>query len=726
MLAKRRESLKLRPRNFLKQRPGSREVEVRRVARGTAGWAAKLAAVGLIALGGCDFGWPSIFSGAASAGDWPAIEQRGSIRLARRSWDGFDTLPSQGLSTEQYRRIAERFARRHELTVKWIVVDDIEGLLRSVEDGRADLAVSNLTVTPAREQRVAFSLPLTRSRDWVIGISEEGTFGVAPSTSYVDALAQHYPHAPRVPVAADADPLAFQALIEDGVLDATIMDEAAARVLVETSPRIRKLRVLPEVQHHAWALRRDRPQLKAVLDDYLLERHVGHEPSEKHRDWPEILASGRLRLLTLNTPTTYYLWRGEPIGYEYELVRSFAEAHDLELEVVLGRNIGELFEALAAGRGDMISAGLTPTPERLEKGLRFTRPYLRVREMFVTAGEPIADLADLTGRRIAVNPVTSHATTLAALGERAAFEVEFVEHGMETILNAVAVGDLDVTLVDGHYAQLMAGFEPRLSPGLALEPAQDLAWATRREDAELRGQLDDFIREHYRGYEFNVLHNKYFVNRRRMNRQREHRVTDDSLSPYDAIVKPLAEEAGIDWRLIVAQMYQESGFDPEQVSFAGAEGLMQVLPGTALEVGVDPAELKDPRTGIDAGIRYLAWTRERFADLPFGEQLWFALASYNAGSGHVRDGRRLARRLGLDGSLWFDNVERAMLKLSEPEYASQAVYGYVHGSQVFAYVREIRERYRAYLKHFRLLEARKRRDAEPDGSARLSDSDGTL
>ncbi|MCE2390943.1 MAG: transporter substrate-binding domain-containing protein, partial [Proteobacteria bacterium] len=688
--------------------------------------AVTLALTALLALGGCDFGWGVFGRGSASAGDWEAIQQRGSIRLARRSWEGFDTLRSQGLSTEQYRRIAERFAERHGLAVEWIVVDDMEGILAAVEDGLADLAVSNLTVTPEREGRVAFSLPLTRSRDWVIGVDEEGTFGVATATAYEDALAHHYPDARRAPVPSDADPLAFQALIEDGIIDATIMDEAAARVVVETSPRVRKLRVLPEVRYHAWALRRDRPKLKALLDEYLLERHVTDEPSEERRDWPAIVASGRLRLLTINAPTTYYLWHGEPLGYEYELVRSFAEAHDLVLEVVLVGSIGELFEALAAGRGDMISAGMTPTPTRLEQGLRFTRPYLRVRETFVTAGEPIADLADLAGRRVAVNPVTSHATTLSQLGDAAGFELDLVDQGMETILHAVASGELDVTLADGHYAQLVAGFEPRLSPGLALEPARDLAWVTRQEDEELRRRLDDFIGERYRGYEFNVLHNKYFVNRRRMNRQREHRITGDSLSPYDSIVKPLAEAYGFDWRLIVSQMYQESGFDPAQVSFAGAEGLMQVLPGTALEVGIDPAGLKDPRTGIEAGIRYLDWTRERFADLPLGEQLWFALASYNAGSGHVRDGRRLARRLGLDGSLWFDNVERAMLLLSEPEYASQAVHGYVRGSEVVGYVRGIRDRYRSYLNHFRLLETETRSAGRTRERSRPSDAGEAL
>ena len=441
-----------------------------------------------------------------------------------------------------------------------------------------------------------------------------------------------------------------------------------------------------------------------MLDAYLPERHTIEERAAERREWDAIIDAGRLRMLTINAPATYYLWRGELLGFEYELVRSFAEAHDLELEVIVADDLSGLLEGLADGRGDLIAAGLVPTDSRVEMGLRFTRPYLRIREVFVTAGEPIADLSALAGRRITVNPHTSYAATLQNLRPEAAFSLELVDRSTSAILADLAESRLDATLVDSHRAELEATFDPRLSLGLALEPQKGLAWAVRDENEELLRRLDGFVRERYRGYEFNVLRNKYFVNERRMARQREHRVTGDTLSPYDQIVRPVAESAGFDWRLIVAQMYQESGFDPDRISFAGAEGLLQVLPRTARDLGVDAARLKDPETGIAAGVAYLGWTRQRFPDLPVGEQILFALGAYNAGHGHVRDGQRLARELGLDGSLWFDNVERAMLKLAEPEYARQSVYGYVRGREVVRYVREIQDRYRLYVRHFRLLE----------------------
>lgn len=666
---------------------------------------AVLATLVTLALAGCEPDRTVVTRiGGAATGDWPAITERGTIRFVRRAWSGFETLPSQGLSTEQYQRLAERFASRHGLAVEWIVASDVDGLLRSVEEGRADVAVSNLTVTEPRSGRVAFSVPLTRSREWVIGSTEQGTFGVAEYTAYVESLARYYPGSPRVPVPAETDPIGFQSLLETGVMDATIMDEAAARVIVATSDHVDKLRELPEVKDHAWVLRKENPILKKTLDRYLVERHTIEEHTEECRDWDAIVAAGRLRMLTVNAPVTYYLWQGERLGFEYELVQSFTEAHDLELEVIVAPGIGGLLEGLAACRGDMIAAGLVATDGRVELGLRFTRPHMHIREVFVTAGEPILDLAGLAGRRIAVNPKTSYAATLKDLGPGPGFEVEFVDRSTSAILADVSAGRLDATLADSHRAELESAFDPRLSLGLALPAEKGLAWAVREEDEELLRRLDGFVREHYRGYGFNVLRNKYFVNQRRMAKQREHRITGDMLSPYDDLVRSVAEAAGFDWRLIVAQMYQESGFDPSRVSFAGAQGLLQVLPRTARDLGVDAARLKDPETGIAAGVAYLRWTRERFPDLPVGEQILFALGAYNAGHGHIRDGRRLARQLGLDGSLWFDNVEQAMLKLAEPEYAEQSVYGYVRGTEVVRYVREIRDRYRLYVRHFRLLD----------------------
>ncbi|MEZ5476598.1 MAG: transglycosylase SLT domain-containing protein [Thiolinea sp.] len=157
-----------------------------------------------------------------------------------------------------------------------------------------------------------------------------------------------------------------------------------------------------------------------------------------------------------------------------------------------------------------------------------------------------------------------------------------------------------------------------------------------------------------------------------------------------------AEQFNLDWRLLAAQAYQESRFDPEAESFAGARGLLQLMPKTARSLGY--TRLDDPEISIKAGTHYLDWLRRRFPELTLPEEkLFMVLAAYNAGIGHVQDARRLAKELGKDPDRWFDHVENAMLLLSKKKYYRDARYGYVRGDEPVRYVREIRERYLAYV-----------------------------
>ena len=661
---------------------------------------------------------------APAFGDLQDIAARGTLRLARRRWDGFETLPRQGLPAEHYFTLAEEFAERRGLAVEWRVLDGFDELMPAVRDGLADVAVANITVTEDRARDVAFTTPLTRTREWVVGTSAEDggetadlaavagrTFGIPAGTAYVESLARLLPDAAVVELPAGTDPHEVFEGLEAGRFDATVMDAVVARPMVEAGDGIERLAVLPDARDLAWAVRRENPALLAALDAFLEERFLRGGDAPAHRDLAAIQAAGRLRMLTLNGPGTYYLWRGELIGFEYELLRTFAESIGVDLEVVVAGHREELAPWLAEGRGDVVSAGVTATEERRVAGRLFSTPYLRVQEVFVSRA-PVGSLAELAGRRVTVQRGTSFVRTLEGLRGEVDLEIERSPAESETLIRAVAEARAEVTLADSHVAELEAAFDERLSVGPRLPAEVGLAWVVRPDQPELLAALNAFIEDRYRGYEYNVLRNKYFRNDRRMQRQREHRIDGERLSPFDELVKAAVAEHGFDWRLVVSQMYQESRFDPAEVSFAGARGLMQVLPRTAREVGIDGEALADPARGIEAGVRYLSWTRERFEALPLVEQRWFALAAYNAGVGHVRDARRLAAVKGWDPERWFDHVEHAMLLLSEREYARQALHGYVRGAEPVRYVDEIRERYRAYLDHFDALRA----GTEPGGT----------
>lgn len=176
------------------------------------------------------------------------------------------------------------------------------------------------------------------------------------------------------------------------------------------------------------------------------------------------------------------------------------------------------------------------------------------------------------------------------------------------------------------------------------------------------------------------------------------------ISVYDHLFKQASAQTGWDWRLIAAQAYQESAFDPNARSWAGAQGLMQLMPRTAEELGLQPQEVHRPERNVDAAARYIRRLTSLFADVRDAqERIKFVLAAYNGGHGHVRDAMALARKYGKDERRWTD-VAPFVLGLQSPKYYRDPVvkHGYMIGSETEAYVRNILERYRDYGGHVML------------------------
>jgi len=317
----------------------------------------------------------------------------------------------------------------------------------------------------------------------------------------------------------------------------------------------------------------------------------------------------------------------------------------------------------------------------------------------VRSDEEVDELADLRGRTLVVRRSSSYWRTLAPLAEEVGFALEPAPEELETeaLIARVASGEIDVTVADSHILGVELAFRDDVKGAFSLGEPVAHGWAVRPDNPELLTAIDAFFTEEFRGLFYNLLVKKYFEDRSRVQRHARDRAQGGRLSPFDELVRRYAGRYGFDWRLIAAQMHQESRFDPDARSFAGARGLMQVLPRTAREFGFE--QLEDPETGIHAGVRYLAWLRERFppAERP-GERLWMTLAAYNAGYGHVRDAQRLARERGWDAERWFDNVERAILLKEDPAVYEHTRFGYVRGREPVKYVRSIRDRYEAYVR----------------------------
>ncbi len=647
--------------------------------------------------------------------DLAGILERGHLRVLVEG-DDDRHLPRHDDPSVRSRELARAFADRHSLEVRFVPCDTFSTLLPALTNGIGDLVAANLTVTAERQTQFSFSAALDHAVEEIVSrrgvvVSTNpaeigGSIGVPAGTSFEDTAWRLASIHQRLSVTVwEGRVSAEDALdsVAQGRVDYTIQDSNRLEVLLsyredlQTGPELGPKRPL------AWAARVSNPQLIDSVDDFLHEeRLLGNNEESYVADLPELKERRRIRMITRNNAANYFLWRGRVMGFEYELARKFAEETGLRLQVVAAPSHDDLLPMLRAGEGDFVAAFLTRTAQREEDGVRFSRPYHFASEIIVgRAGEqPMEDVSALAGRRIAVRRSSSYWTHLSELRADGGPDFELVEvpATMETedIIGAVGDGIYDLTLADSHLLELEMTARDDLRGLLVIGEPVSHGWAVHPDNEELATEFDAFFARHYRGLFYNVTYQKYFERPVRSGSGWKSSGNQNRLSPYDDLVRELALGHDYDWRLIVAQIYQESRFDPNARSWAGAIGLMQMLPRTARELGY--SDLEDPRTGITAGLLYLDWVWQRFEDsLNEAEHMWFTLAAYNAGHGHVRDARRLAGKLGLDPDRWTGNVELAMLRLSQSKYAREARHGYVRGHEPVEYVRAIRERYQAYV-----------------------------
>ena len=653
-------------------------------------------------------------------GDLDAIKKRGTIRfLIPTNGDDDSYLPRQGFPLHQDVELANIFANRLGLRPEWIFVDHFADNIPLLLAGKGDVITANLTVTKDRKKKILYTVPVAIVKETIVTRLDDNVsqasdlvgrrIAVQKSTSFwqnANILKEKYPGI-RIETVDERYTITE---ILDGVanntFDVAIADSNIVTEVLAYQSGLKAAFEVSDDQAIAWAVRPSAKNLKKALDRYLSNEKLTKIKQPVYKaDLSGIKQRKVLRVLTRNNSATYFLWRGELMGFEYELAHEFAKQQGLRLQMVVPPSRDKLIPWLVAGKGDLIAASLTIDPESEDTSVQSSRRVTTVSEIVVArAGDDsIKSLENLAGRTIYVRPSSSYWRSLLKIKDSGIdFELKPAPENMETeeIIAKVATEEYDLTIADSNILDIELTWRDDIKGTLALGDPVSRGWVVRAEDKELLTAINQFMKNEYRGLYYNLIYQKYFQEPHTIRKHLEERVDrrqGGALSPFDEIVKKHADKNNIDWRLIVSQMYQESRFDTDAKSWAGAQGLMQVLPRTALELGVE--DLQDPIQGITAGVIYLASLRDRFEpELSVRDRLWFALAAYNAGMGHVRDARRLAKRQGWQDTRWFDNVEKAMLLLSKSNYAKDAPHGYVRGSEPVKYVREIRDRYLAYLK----------------------------
>ena len=443
----------------------------------------------------------------------------------------------------------------------------------------------------------------------------------------------------------------------------------------------------------SWTIRSDNTELRDELNHHLNRSLIFQSSSDIYReDLAELKKRKTLRVVTRPDHNNFRLKNGKMVGFEYELLQRFAKSQSLWLDVIIVKDEAEMSRLLRDGEADL--ATINSTDQTFSETVS-SFPYYPARNFIVTrkAEDTYKKLDDVNGQLIAVNNGKYQQQGIEFLMDKG-FSVSTIEPETDIptseFLQRIVNQEYDVAMVSAR-AYIHAGkFHDDLKVVATVNDQPLHRWSVHQQNIELNIAAINFLRKEFQGEFFNISYKRNFPEKQKKLDK------DFYISPYDKLVTKYAEEYQFDWRLILAQMYQESQFKPNVRSDSGAKGLMQIMPRTAKELGLTKVE--DPETGIKAGLKYMNILRNRYDnELPVNERNWFALASYNAGFERIEDARNFARELELDPDRWFGNVEIAMQKLAKPENRKHTRFGYCRCGQTVAYVRNIRKLYNSYI-----------------------------
>lgn len=431
-------------------------------------------------------------------------------------------------------------------------------------------------------------------------------------------------------------------------------------------------------------------------------------------DLEKITRKGKIVVLSDFNSTSYFIYRGQPMGYQFELLQELADNLGLKLEVRVSNDLENSFNRLLDEEVDLIAANLTVTKQRKEI-MAFTVPHSQTRQVLVQRkpdnwktissdtleSKLVRNQLDLANKTVYVKANSSHAERLSNLSDEIGdnINIKVVSEEVEQLISRVAQGEIDYTVSDENVALVNQMYYDNIDIQTPVSFPQNLAWAVRYSSYEFLDTINEWLTEFKDTRRYRNIYAKYYNNRRSAQIVESDFFTINSgrISEYDELIKQYSKEIGWDWRLIASMIYQESRFRPYAKSWAGAFGLMQLMPSTAKRYGVNYNS--SPQKQIQAGISFIKWLDKRFDHIEDeGEKIKFILASYNVGPGHVYDARNLAIKDGANPDVWDGSVDKYLLSKSDPKvYRNPAVkYGYCRGTETYKYVRDILERYEHY------------------------------
>lgn len=433
-------------------------------------------------------------------------------------------------------------------------------------------------------------------------------------------------------------------------------------------------------------------------------------------DLPQIKERGELVACTDYTSTYYFIYRGEPMGFQYELLRLFASHMKLKLRINVTNNMDKAYKELNSFHAHLLAIDLSPNNDRNSQ-FNFSNPFIETRPVLVQRRPEkwyemdhlkldsilVRTKKQLSAKTIYIQKNTAYLDLLKNIESEIGNQVYIVEddqNDIERLIQKVSNGEIDYTVCDEHVALVNQTYYSNIDVRTALSEPVGLSWAVRKDSRILLDSINNWMKKFMKTNEYVLLYNKYYRNPRSQKTvQKEYlNARKGIISGFDEVIKSKSRQIGWDWRLLASLIYQESQFNPYAKAWTGAFGLMQLMPYNAGKYGLD--SIVSIPNQVQAGVNYIKELDRIFS--PFirepNEKIKFILAAYNAGIGQIIDARNLARKYGKNPYIWENNVDTFILLKSNPKYYLDPVtsFGYCRGIETYEFVPEVLKRYEHY------------------------------
>ncbi len=402
--------------------------------------------------------------------------------------------------------------------------------------------------------------------------------------------------------------------------------------------------------------------------------------------------SDRISILLHCHSSDYFLYRGRPIGFQYELLHQMCSSLELKPRFTLSTDAAEVKEGMVTGSYDIIAVDLDDEMADTTE-VDFSVPHSTSFPVLICRDGDAADYP-----KILYVPAHFPARIrLDMLGDSTEWQiVRSSEMDVEEFFGLLQDKKIHYLASDYNTVLALLPFYPDLTIAARIGPEYQRRWVLNPANVTLNARINRWLAEYKQSDSYKELCNKYLKPHTKYLTKGSQEKRSKKISPYDAIIRKYSKDRGLDWRFVCSIIYQESRFTTGSIGVGGSFGIMQMMPGTGEHFGVDANSSVEAQ--LYAGISLMASINRQFRDIEdMNERMFFIAASYNAGSGHIHDARSLCRKYGGNADVWMDVEPYLALKSEKKFYTDPVVRnGYFPGKHTIRYTHSVMDRYHGY------------------------------